>query len=113
MGATIQQTNRWKKIIGHDEVKRFHDFFEHRIGAVFLGVLATPYDPREDEKLNCEDRQCLYFNGDVIMEMLGRSVNCVARETRHLRYSLREYGRRLQRALIEPGGDPLVNCPWA
>lgn len=113
LGATIQKADRRKKIIGRDEVQRFHDFFVRRIGAVFVGVLATPYDPREDERINCEDRQCLYFHGDVIMELLGKSLACVERETKHLRYSLREYGRKLQQALIEPGGAPLVNCPWA
>jgi hypothetical protein len=113
LGATIQKSDRRKKIIGRDEVLRFHDFFVNRIGSVFLGVLATPYEPREDERINCADRRCLYFHGDLIMELLGKSVNCVARETRHLRYVLRAQGRKLHQSLAGPDVAPLINCPWA
>jgi hypothetical protein len=54
----------------------------------------------------------LYFHGDLIMELLGRSVACVTRETRHLRYALRAKGRALQ-ADLTGGAGQLIACPWA
>lgn len=113
LGATIQKSDRRKKIIGRDEVIRFQDFFLHRINAVFIGVLATPYDEREDELINCVDRNCLYFHADVIIERLGQSLACAQRETRHLRYTLRAAGKALQTQLTPSNEPNVVTCPWA
>jgi hypothetical protein len=112
IGATIQLSDRRKKIVGPEAILRFNDYFVNRITAAIQGVLTVPYDKTDREKINCAAKNCLYFHADLIIEYLGNIEWTANRETRHLRLNLRKLSSDLIKALNLADADPFNGCAW-
>ncbi len=72
VGVTIQKSDRRKKIIGIDEVRRFVSYFLNTPRLSYLGVLAIPFVGTDLDHENCSDKQCLYITKQEVLEYLGQ-----------------------------------------
>lgn len=72
VGVTIQKSDRRKKIVGIDEVRRFVSYLLNMPKLAYLGVLAIPFVGTDLEHENCSEKQCLYITKVEVLEYLGR-----------------------------------------
>lgn len=71
VGVTIQKSDRRKKIVGIDEVRRFVSYLINMPRLAYLGVLAIPFMGTDLEHENCSEKQCLYITKVEVLEYLG------------------------------------------
>jgi hypothetical protein len=71
VGATIQKTDRTGKILGHDQITRYRDYFLVGPLLAYQGVLAVPFDGTAIDQANCRDKNCVYINKAEILRILA------------------------------------------
>ncbi len=98
VGVTIQKSDRRKKIVGMDEVRRFVSYFLNTPRIVYYGVLAIPFVGTDLEHENCSEKQCLYITKPEVLQYLGRYPTDRRGQltTARARHWMRDLSRRKQ-----------------
>ncbi len=88
LGATIQKTDRKRKIVGPEAAAEFQGLFSTVPLLPFHGVLAVPFEFDQAEAERCRIRQCIYLSRAEIILLLGTQLpHAVAKRSLRLPFA--------------------------
>lgn len=114
LGATIQRTDRTNKIVGHDQITRYREYFLAGPKLAYQGVLAIPFEGTEIDALNCRDKNCGYITKSDILKILADYPVGSSRLTdiRSARLKIRRESRAMKNVAVLVGRSGNLTIAW-